>query len=155
MSSQNQNPYLPTSFKYDEETLIPRLQDNYFSIASAINRREVSLYTTAELRNGVEWQIGNEQHGVLRKVIDFGTLPNATTKNVAHNITTNTNTFFTKIYGVSKDPSTPQWIPLPFASTTSANNISLLVNNTNVVITTGVDRTAFTETYIVLEYWQA
>lgn len=153
MSSNN--PYLPTSFKYDTETLIPRLQDNYADVAQAVNRREVSLYTTAEIRNGVEYQIGTTNHGVFRKVIDFGALPNATTKNVAHNITTNANTFFTRIYGTSKDSGASIYIPLPFAAPIASNAISVVVNATNVSITTGTNRTNFTETYIVLEYWQA
>uniref|UniRef100_UPI0018EA09C5 hypothetical protein n=1 Tax=Anaplasma marginale TaxID=770 RepID=UPI0018EA09C5 len=100
------------------------------------------------LRQGV-------RRNVLRKVVNFGALPNATTKSVAHNITT-TNTFsFTRIYATATDPGVSTIttaIPIPFASPTLNQNISLTVDATNVNITTGIDRTPFTICYVVLEW---
>lgn len=88
---------------------------------------------------------------VFRKVIDCGALPNNATKSVAHGITVTSSFVFTKIYGAATDPST-DFIPLPYASSTAAENIELSVDATNVNITTGNDRTGFTTTYVVLEY---
>ena len=89
--------------------------------------------------------------GVFRKVINFGALPNTGIKSVAHNIDPTASFSFTRIYGCSTNPST-SYIPLPYASPTLANNIELNADATNVNVTTGSDRTAYTITYIVLEY---
>jgi hypothetical protein len=45
-----------------------------------------------------------------------------------------------------------QYIPLPYASPTLVNNIQLSVDATNVTITTGIDYSAYTVTYVILEY---
>jgi hypothetical protein len=94
------------------------------------------------------------QRQVHRKVINFGTLPNAGTTNVAHGITFPTpNTYsFVNIYGAATDQTGGSYLPLPYSSTTLVNNIEVSVDNTNVSITTGINRTAYTITYIILEY---
>lgn len=97
------------------------------------------------------------QRQVFRKVINFidGTvvtsLPNTGTTSVAHGITIDANTSFTRIYGAATDPST-SFIPLPYASPTLADNIEVDVDAANVNITTGSNRTNYTLAYIVLEY---
>lgn len=89
---------------------------------------------------------------VFRKVINFGALPNTATKTVAHGITMTATTTFTRIYGCASIPGTT-FVPLPLCSTTAlANNISLYADATNVIIATGVDRTAYTTCYVVLEW---
>lgn len=90
---------------------------------------------------------------VLRKVINFGTLPNTATKSVAHGITITPNTRFTLIYATASDPST-SFIPIPYASPVLANNIELNVDAVNVNITTGSNRNAYTTCFVVLEYIQ-
>ena len=88
----------------------------------------------------------------FRKVVNFGALPNAGTKSVAHNINPNTAFSFTKIYGCATDQTGKNYIPLPYASPVLVNNIELNADATNVNITTGSNRTNFTITYVVLEY---
>lgn len=89
---------------------------------------------------------------VFRKVINFGQLPNTGTTVVAHGLAP-TNAFtFTRIYGAASDTTGLNYIPLPYASPTPANNIELRVDNTNVIITTGSNRTNFNVTYVVLEF---
>ena len=89
---------------------------------------------------------------VFRKVINFGALPNTATKTVAHGITITATTSFTRIYGCATDPST-SFLPLPLCSTAAlANNITLYADATNVIISTGIDRSGYTTCYVVLEY---
>lgn len=86
------------------------------------------------------------------KLINIGTLPNTATKSVAHNI----GASFTVVscYGAANDPSTPRAFPLPFVSTSFASNqISVTVDSTNVNVITGANRTAFTASWIILEYY--
>lgn len=132
-----------------------KLTESYQQIASAVNNREISVYTPQELPNGQQYFNNNNTQlfrNVYRKVIDFGTLPNATTKSVAHNVTFDANTVFTHVYGAATDPTGLVYIPLPYASPTDSDNIELYVDSTNVNVITGKDQTAFTICYIVLEY---
>jgi len=89
---------------------------------------------------------------VYRLLINFGALPNTGTKSVAHGLTVNSSYTFTRIYGCASDTSGFNYIPLPYASPTLANNIELSVNGTNVTVTTGSNRSNFTVCYIILEY---
>ena len=132
-----------------------KLTDSYQQIASAVNNREISVYTTQELPNGQQYfNPSNAQlfQSVYRKVIDFGALPDTTTKSVAHGLTFDANTIFTHIYGAASDPTGTTYIPIPYSSPTLNENISLSVDGTNVIVETGIDRTNYTTCYIVLEY---
>lgn len=86
-------------------------------------------------------------------VVDFGALPNTGTKSVPHNITVTGSTIWTRYYATATYPGS-SGIPIPYASPTLANNIEINVDATNVNITTGSDRTAYTTTYVILEYLQ-
>lgn len=93
---------------------------------------------------------------VLRTVVTFGTLPNATitplTSSQPHGISVTPNTSFVKIYGVANDPTDKSYIPLPYASAVSTNIIELDVDATNVTITVNGNMSAYTNNYVVLEY---
>lgn len=88
---------------------------------------------------------------VYRKVINFGTLPISTTKNVAHGITGDFMLTAPPL-GVAYNPTTYVRLSLPNANPTSSNNIQVYVDNTNVVVVTGLDRSAYTSSYVILEY---
>lgn len=140
-----------------------RLRQSMNDIAMVLNIKDTGYYVDQEFVNGQAWfpnpalTSTTSQTPVLRqvfrKVINFGTLPNAGTTTVAHGIDINAAVAFsfTRIYGTATDPNT-EFIPLPYASPTDADNIELSVDVTNVSITTGSDRTGFTTTYVVLEY---
>jgi hypothetical protein len=86
------------------------------------------------------------------KVIDFGALPNAGIKTVPHGITIDANTSFTQIYATATEPNS-QFIPIPFSSPTALiDNIEILVDTTDVIITTAINYSAFTICYVVLKY---
>jgi len=95
-----------------------------------------------------------EYRAVYRTVINFGALPAAGTTSVAHGITCTTATSFTRIYATASDQVGLNYIPIPYASPVLANNIELSVDATNVNITVGSNRSAFTVCYVVLEYLQ-
>ena len=57
----------------------------------------------------------------------------------------------TKIYGTATDAA-GNGIPIPYPSNTANANIEINVDLTNVNITTAIDYSAFTTTYVVLEY---
>lgn len=149
----------PDSDEFKE--LIVQLHQNINEIALVLNIKDSGYYVESEFVNGQIFfpntslsstTAANPVHRqVFRKVINFGTLPNAGTTSVAHGLTIDSNFTFTRIYGAATDPGSA-FIPLPYSSTTLVNNIELNVDATNVDITTGIDRTGFTTTYVILEY---
>lgn len=142
--------------------LLIRLYQNVNTIALALNTKDSGYYVTSEFVNGQIYFQNPALNSltttlptlrqVFRTVVNFGTLPNATTKSVAHNIPINAAYSFTRIYATSSDQVALTYIPIPYASPTDADNIELNVDATNVNITTGSNRTNYTVTYVVLEY---
>lgn len=169
----NAGAFLPTTSVWDTSEiqtvdinsqefrdLLVRLYQNINNIALSVNIRDAGYYDQTEFINGQLFfpdpslssttaQTPTYRQ-VFRKVIDFGALPNSTTKNVAHDIDMSVGTtIFTRIYGCASDTTGKNYIPLPFAGTSL---VSVSVNATNVSVTTTSNRTNFTTTYIVLEY---
>ena len=62
------------------------------------------------------------------------------------------NPMLTRIYGVASDLAGTTFMPLPYASPVLADNIELWVDNANVNIKVGKDRSSYTVSYIVVEY---
>lgn len=144
--------------------LLIRLYQNLNVQSLSMNTRDAGIYAEEEFVCGQIWYPNpanssttgtkpNEAvwRQVFRKVIDFGALPNTGTQSVAHGITITSGFTFTRIYATASDPSTA-FIPIPFASSVPGDIISLDVDTTKVNITTASDKTAFTTTYVILEY---
>lgn len=144
--------------------LIIRLYQNINLISIVMNTKDTGYYNLDEFVCGQVYfpnPIANSPDSdadqfrqVFRIVVNFGALPNTAAKVVAHGITTSSRTLFTRIYACASDTTGQNYIPIPYASPTLANNIELSVNNTNVTITTGSDRTNFNNCTVVLEYVQ-
>lgn len=142
--------------------LIIRLYQNLNVMANVINGKEYAKYDTLEGSNNQMFfpnpaytpttNMAPQWRNVYRTVVNFGALPNAGTKAVAHNITINKFFSVTRMYGASTDPVGVVFIPLPYSSPTLNENIVLFADDTNVTVTTDIDYSAYTTTYIVLEY---
>ncbi len=142
--------------------LLLRLYQNVNTIALVLNRKDSALYDTSEFVNGQTYfpnPAFNSSTGsvpaprqVFRLVINFGALPNTTTKSVAHGLTITSAYTFTRIYATASDTSGLNYIPIPYASPTLANSIELKVSSTDVTIITGSNRSNFNICYVVLEY---
>lgn len=107
----------------------------------------LNTYSTSEQRIGT-WVDGKP---IYRKVIDFGSLPNATSKSVAHNISD--LGFITNISGTiyHRTVTTYYPIPLQYKGNDSNYNVEIYVNNTNVAMSSNTDR-SFYSAYVILEY---
>jgi hypothetical protein len=144
-----------------KDTLV-RLYQNLNQMQIILNGKDSAIYTTEEFINGQLYfpnpllasssSTTPTERQVFRKVIEFGPLPNNTSISMPHNIEINSTFSLTRLYGASTNSTVTSLIPLPFASPTAADNIQLEATNTNIVITTGKDQTAYTTTYIVIEY---
>ncbi len=146
--------------------LLVRLYQNVNNIAIVLNVKESGYYDNEvnDFVDGNAWFPNPALSSATtttptfrpeqRCVINFGALPNTGSKSVAHGITCTASTTFTRIYGAASDTTGFNYIPLPYASPTLANNIELRVDATNVIVTTGSNRTNFNVCYIVIEYLQ-
>lgn len=152
-----------TNVSPDMQNFLVRLRRLFDDHATMINLKDTGIYDKSEFVCGQIWYPNPAltsytaakpiPRQVYRKVVSFGALPNAGTKNVAHGITfPATNTFtFTRIYGAATDQTAGSYLPLPFAAITDNQNIELSLDNTNVIITTGIDYSSY-NAEIVLEY---
>lgn len=104
-------------------------------------------YSLAEMNTGTKWTDGSV---VYKKTVDIGTLPKNTTKSVPHGIA-NLGRII-KIDGTARHPVNNVTTPLPFASPSESANIQLNVVGANIEITTGLDRSGFTDSYVTLYY---
>lgn len=107
-----------------------------------------STYSTEEQAVGT-WIDGKT---IYRKVINFGTLPNATKKEVQHNISN--ISIFTKIEGIAirnDETKFTQSLPLVYKNAEIFYNTALAVDNTIIEIQTAGDRSMFNG-YVTLEY---
>lgn len=143
--------------------LLVNLYENVGLIATVLNTKDTGYYERSNFVNGQVFfpnpdlnsatQLRPTVRQVFRQVVNFGTLPNATTKSVAHQIPITSLVSFTRIYATASDRTNKAYIPIPYVDVgTPANNIQIDVDATNVSITTGADYTAYTLCYVVLEY---
>jgi hypothetical protein len=145
--------------------ILVRLYQDLNYLANVVNVKETAQYTNSfPIVNGQQWfpnPLLNSNSGttpvqrnVFRTVINFGALPNATTKSVAHNITCTSGVTFTRIYATASDTTGFNYIPIPYASNAAATaQVMITVDSTNVTIDTGtVNRSNFNVCYVVLEY---
>lgn len=139
---------------YEDAQII--LTDHFRRSTEALNLKEIGDYQDVEIVNGQRWFIPDDNQNFRygsRKVIDFGTLPNAGTGSVAHGINVTANTRFTRIYGTASDPST-RFIPIPYVNVaTPGDGVELDVDATNVnITTTTANYVGFTDTYVIIEW---
>lgn len=106
----------------------------------------LNTYSTTEQRIGT-W-INNKP--IYRKVINTGTLPNATSKSISAGISNLENIISLK--GVAYNPNTSTFIPLPYPSVTSSQVIMLYFSNGNINYLTQYNFSIYTQSYIEIEY---
>ena len=105
-------------------------------------------YSTSEALAGFTWIDGSP---VYKKTINFGALPDSTTKQVQHGIT-NLNRVI-KMEGYSYRSADGLTFPLNFSSVVAnANSIGTTVTPTYISVDTGMNRNNISECYITLYY---
>lgn len=154
MDSENFDIYLPVYGAIPNEWSDAQafLTETIREISTGVNDRASSYYVTSETLAGkkvIPGSSSREFRQVFRKVIDFGTLPNTTSTSVAHGITWTSTTTLLYAYGAATDPTAVNSI-----SFSTSNLINLVVDNTNVTVTTTADYSGYTRTFITLEYIQ-
>lgn len=125
--------------------------DDMNEIKSVVNNNATELsnlgtYSESEVNTGKKW-INNKP--IYRKVVDFGNLPNATSKSTAHGIS-NLGTIV-KMDGFMTNGTLSTILPVTIPD---ANYISYgvgveSIDTTNITVSTGTDRTSYTAFFIV------
>jgi len=149
------NSFLPPNIIIPDDWTEARLilTDYIVKAAEAVNAREIAQYQDVTVSTGENWFVSgdaNKSRYGSRLVVDFGTLPNNTTTTVAHGISVSSNTVFTYIGGAASIPGTT-YIPLPYPET-GGSPVEVWVDATNVNIRTVSDYSAYTQSYVVLEW---
>lgn len=102
-------------------------------------------YSTSEIDTGYTWVDGST---IYKKTIAFGSLPNASTKSVAHNIS-NLNVML-RIEGIATNGN--NIFPLPFPPGTDLNGtIQMYSNQTDIQCYCGGNRSTFSA-YVTVYY---
>jgi hypothetical protein len=166
-------PFLPTTNIWDVSQvynlnidpglseLLVRLYLDLNRTSIVINAKDTGIYSTDIYTNGQTFfpnpaLASNTTpkptyRQVYRVTIDFGALPNNTTKSVAHGIPVNAAYSFTRIYGCSSNQTSKEFIPLPYVGT-AGGSVELYADGTNVYVITSSNLSAYNITYIILEY---
>lgn len=168
-NGSNYGVFLPTTAVFDTTT-IARLDLNsedfreflvlqaqaFNNIARILNLKETGYYLPVEIVNGQQWFTNSSiqpTRPAYTTVVNFGALPNAAAKSVAHNISgISAATTFTTMYGAASNTAATLYKPIPYVNLIANNSIQLDVDATNVTITTGIDYSAYTACYVVLNY---
>jgi hypothetical protein len=167
LDSQVFESYVPVYDAVPErwEEARPFIVEQLKKISNAVNIREIGWFLDEELLSGKAFIPGlnNASDGgtsqqyrqILRKVIDFGPLPNNTFKAVPHGIAVDSNFTLIQMWAAATDPTNLVALPIPFAAVPSANTpIQMFMNNTNIFITTSDNRSTYTRCFVFIEYIQ-
>ena len=106
----------------------------------------ISNYSTSEQNTGFRWKDGKT---IYKKTIDFGALPNTTNKAANLNISNLGTIIDSEAFCIYPNGIN---FPLPFTNTNDfASSVMLNFTATQVVITTGSDRSGATG-YVTIYY---
>lgn len=142
--------YIAPNIVFPEQLpeLLVKLTEVYKNIADAVNIRELAQYQNIEVVTGQQFFSANIQsyRQTLRKVTNFGALPNTATKSVAHGLTVDARFTITRLYGAASDTTGFTYIPVPSAQA------DLTMDATNFNITTTANLTNYNVCYVIVEY---
>lgn len=122
----------------------------------AINLKETGFFITDEIATG-EIFFGatpGSRRQVFKKTIIFGALPavGGVPKTVPHGLTPTANWSWIEVQAAATDPVGLFGLQIPYASASGIDDIEISVDNTNVIITTATNRSAFSRCFVTLKY---
>lgn len=150
----NQVPFLRTSrdFPQEAQPLSLELNKAYIDIANVVNARTIGLFPSSQPGiNGESWFVAgsNQKQQGLRRVYPFI----SSSLTIAHGINTSQISGFIRVFGTFVDGS-GVWYPLPYVDVLNVTNqVNIIVNTTNIVITLGAGAPpTLASGYVVLEW---
>jgi len=161
------NNFLPETYIIPDELKEKdlKLRDYLSKIATATNSKDSGFYDDEEIVTGQKFipvfssdgSSNAEHRDVFRKAIDFGALPDNSTKSVAHEIDTTNDFSIVKLYGAATKTSSTDFqeaIPIPYLnSDVPAQGVGLEMDNTNIIIKTKAGGfNLYNRCFVVIEY---
>lgn len=168
------NNFEPNPFNFQPDVyLFPEQYNDDFrlqlrkylnDITIALNVKENGFYLEDETPTGAifipifttDGATNTKFRPMFRTVVDFGALPNNSTKTVPHGISTTQNYSVVHLYGAATQPGASTLtssIPIPQAGIPNNDRIELEIDATNVIITTARNtRSDYTRTFVTIEY---
>jgi len=166
LDTQNLESYIPVYDVCPErwDDARPFIVEQLKSLGNGVNAREIGFFLDQELLSGKAFipGVNNATDGgssqqfrtILRKVIVTGTLPNAGTKSVPHNITFDANFTLIDMWLAATDPVNFLAFGLAYWDNTGTASITVNMDATNINITTTSNYSAYTRSHVVIEYIQ-
>ena len=144
------------NFNYIEQNfIIPSPNDPDFVVKLTQYLRDIAKelrYKQTITQTSSEQIVGQEAgRTIFGKQIDFGALPNASTKCVPHGITLSLNFRWRKISAIAQQPDGVGFA-IPFAGCTAEGTVNIYCTDTNVCVQACGDRSSFSIVTIFLEY---
>jgi len=142
------------SFSEDYKQFLEQITRYYRDIARTVNDKERGFYPEElEILNSQKYFVAGDPQryrNVFRKVFSFGAIAAGAVLNIAHGITGLTEV--TDLYG-AVITAVPDDRPIPYVDTVLVTNqISVLRNGINIVVTNGATAPNVTSGTIVIEY---
>ncbi|HVW99260.1 MAG TPA: hypothetical protein VHA52_02300 [Candidatus Babeliaceae bacterium] len=166
----NYGLFIPTTYIFDIEQLkeikadsqefkelIVRLYQTINNIILSLNIKDSGYYLNQQFVTGSLFFNTNNNftqlRPVYRTVVNFGTLPDNTTKSIAHGITNlGTSWSLVRLDVLSTNPDTTS-IHIPgFDPSDITKPINAWFDTKNVTIQTKSNMTAYTTTWVIIEY---
>lgn len=118
----------------------------YVDVAQKVNARTVGTFSVNRpSTTGESWFITSERLQTQRQLY-----PITTAGPYPHGIDLSQILGFSRIFGTATDET--NWYPLPYVSTDAAEQIQVVVDPDNIIITAGGSAPAIQSGYIVLEW---
>lgn len=97
--------------------------------------------------------VGGTSYARKRRTVYCGAMPasGSDLKNISHGISTINGVI--SIVGTAKNPTAKATMALPYAASTSLAGVYLRDNYTKIAILVNADLSAYSETYITIEYY--
>ena len=106
-------------------------------------------YSTTEHKTGKKWIDGND---IWEKTVDFGALPNATSKAVSSGIS-NLN-MLVDMRGIAKHATASHvYLILPYVAKGGTDSVAMYFNGGNIIMNTTANMaTDYTKSWVTLQY---
>ncbi len=133
------------------------LTEQLRQMVETINLKESGYFLDREIlmAGNLFASTNNSTRGMYRKVVNFGSLPNNTTKTVPHGITLDSSFNLTNLYLSATNQSATGAQPFDFSVQNYAigtADFKLYLTETNIVVITTSNYSAFTKSIVVIEY---
>lgn len=111
---------------------------------------DIDEYSTTETKTNKVWIDGKP---IYRKVINFGALPNNTTKSVAHNISNMETVVSANLIGYYNLSQGGNCVVMPYIGSDFAHSVGFYLNGTYVYCKSGTSLSAsYPNSYATIEY---